>query len=79
MMEMLKKNLEKQAEQEKDLINDTNKITGRDAETLEDALTDLIWEYYALEEKLKECKEQQENDYDPEHEIPEIHGKGISW
>ena len=30
-------------------------------------------------EKYKELEDSLNNDYDPEIEIPEIHGEGISW
>ena len=36
---------------------------------------DLLRNYKTLERKL----EQAECDYNPEIEVPEIHGKGISW
>ena len=42
-------------------------------------IEDLETELYILKDEFKRYKSQQENDYDPEIEIPRIHGKGISY
>lgn len=40
---------------------------------------DMLYKIEALEEENKKLENQIYNDYDPEIEIPEIHGKGITW
>lgn len=42
-------------------------------------IEDLEAEVEMVKEEFKEYKEREENDYDPEVEIPQIHGKGISF
>ena len=41
------------------------------------SLDDLLDEFDSLLEESK--KETEENDYNPELEIPDIHGENISW
>lgn len=40
-------------------------------------IEDLLGEISRLEEEIEDMKTP--NDYDPKVEIPDIHGKGISW
>lgn len=45
-------------------------------------IEDLLDELEYTQSKLEKCEERLENtdfDYNPEMEIPEIHGKGITW
>lgn len=42
-------------------------------------IEDLEGELGKLQDEFDDYKRRQENDYDPEIEIPQIHGKGISW
>lgn len=42
-------------------------------------IEDLGWELERVQEEFEDYKNQQENDYNPEVEIPRIHGEGISW
>lgn len=46
---------------------------------LESLLWNLVDELSRKESKIEELTNQLENDYDPEIEVPEIHGEGISW
>ena len=39
---------------------------------------DIVLENEDLKEQIKDL-ENKDDDYDPEIEIPDIHGKGISW
>ena len=61
-------------------------IVWKDAENIEGyidtdgllaMIEDLICEVDRLKEEIDDLN--QPNDYDPEIEIPQIHGKGISW
>lgn len=61
-------------------------IIWKDAENIEgyidtDGLLSMIEELILEVDRLKEEIEDmnQPNDFDPEIEIPQIHGKGISW
>jgi hypothetical protein len=45
-------------------------------EELIGVIEDLDGEVESLNEEIERLKN---NDYDPEIEIPDIHGKGISW
>ncbi len=56
-------------------INSWRKIA-KDRKILQEELEEEIEE---LEKQIKNIVEQYENDYDAELEIPEIHGKGISY
>lgn len=58
--------------------NDDKKVWF-DVEKLEPLLDDLIYEIKHRDNKIIELETQINNDYNPEIEIPEIHGKGISW
>ena len=40
---------------------------------------DMLYKIEALEEENKKLENQIYNDYNPEIEIPEIHGEGITW
>lgn len=42
-------------------------------------IEDLEAEVEYIQEEFDNHKRQEENDYDPEVEIPQIHGKGISY
>ncbi len=42
-------------------------------------LEDLVIEVEHWKEKYEDLESQINNDYDPELEIPQIHGEGISW
>lgn len=46
---------------------------------LERLLWNLVDKISRKENEIEELKNEIENDYDPEIEIPQIHGKGISW
>lgn len=55
-------------------------LTAEDVEhLLKDLMTEIdgVTEYY--EDRIARIKNQYENDFIPEREVPEIHGKGISW
>ena len=47
--------------------------------TMLDMIEDLLWEIDHWKEKYEDLENAINNDYDPEIEIPQIHGKGISW
>ena len=42
-------------------------------------INDLLNKIEELRETIRDLRYPEENDYDPEREIPEIHGKGISY
>lgn len=46
---------------------------------MQEKIENLEGEVEYLRDEFEKYKEQQENDYDPEVEIPQIHGKGISY
>ena len=46
---------------------------------MQSKIEDLEAEVEHIQEEFDNYKRQQENDYDPEVEIPQIHGKGISF
>ena len=46
---------------------------------MQNKIDNLEGEIEQLKEDFERYKHQQENDYDPEVEIPRIHGKGISY
>lgn len=72
------------------IANDKDKIR---LSKYHQALNDFLIEYEILQskiesleedveywkEKYKELEDSLNNDYDPEIEIPQIHGEGISW
>lgn len=74
----------RRAEKDFDLIEKVREITDVDYH-ISDLFTyqlveDLIFNYEKLQREYDEYKEyEKNNDYDPEREIPEIHGKGISY
>ena len=73
----------------KDIIKQVSKITknkyklnilGRLSEdTIYSIVEDLIEEINYRNKTIRDLEEQRDNDYDPDLEIPLIHGKGISW
>lgn len=46
---------------------------------MQSKIEDLEAEVEHIQEEFDNYKRQEENDYDPEIEIPQIHGKGISF
>ncbi len=80
---------------DKNLINKISKLTSTDygieeyynddkkvwfdIKNLKPLLDDLLYEIEHRDNKIIEIETQINNDYNPEMEIPEIHGKGISW
>lgn len=58
--------------------NDEKKVW-INVENVEPLIDDLIYEIEYRDNKIIEVETQINNDYNPEMEIPEIHGKGISW
>ena len=42
-------------------------------------IEDLLIELECKDEKINDLKNQLNNDFNPDLEIPEIHGKGISY
>lgn len=49
------------------------------AEDIDVIIEDLLVELECKDEKINDLKNQLNNDFNPEKEIPEIHGKGISY
>lgn len=76
-------------EQSKDIIKQVSKITGYkyklnilgrlNEDTIYSIVEDLIDEINLRNETIRDLETQRDNDYDPEIEIPEIHGERISW
>lgn len=64
-------------EQIKEKLNEDWEVFKLDE--LEGLLWNLVDEISRKENEIEELKNELENDYDPEIEIPEIHGEGISW
>ena len=73
-------------ESEMELLDELSETTGVDYEIVGNEfpmssfiplLKDLQLEIHRRDEKIE--KLQEEDDYDPEVEVPPIHGKGISW
>ena len=46
---------------------------------MQSKIEDLEADVEHIQEQFDNYKRQEENDYDPEVEIPQIHGKNISW
>ena len=65
-----------------DCYDEDNKVW-LNLEDLEEILDDLLEKIDDIEYEYLEYKEYQErdrnDDFIPEREVPEIHGKGISW
>ena len=49
------------------------------AEVYDVIIEDLLIELECKDEKINDLKNQLNNDFNPDLEIPEIHGKGISY
>ncbi len=64
-----------------ELINKVHEYTNTEYGSLQlnDNAYSLIEDLLDIIKNLKEENKKETNDYDPEIEIPEIHGKGISW
>lgn len=65
---------------------DLDLILSLETQEYEDKINNLQSKIESLEEdveywkeKYKELENSLNNDYDPEIEVPEIHGEGISW
>lgn len=58
-----------------------DQFQNKDLITIEELINrfeDIVLENEDLKEQIKDL-ENKDDDYDPEIEIPDIHGKGISW
>lgn len=60
--------------------NDDKKVWF-DIDNFESLLDDLMYEIECRDDRITDLEFQRDNpdNYNPELEIPEIHGKGISW
>lgn len=58
--------------------NDEKKVW-INVENVEPLIDDLIYEIEYRDNEIIEVETQINNDYNPEMEIPEIHGKGITY
>lgn len=75
-------------EKELELIEKAEKITCYDYHRKDDLIPadefisiieDLLIEIEHIQEEFEDYKKRETNDYDPEIEIPKIHGKNISY